>query len=65
MIVYKIKFYVNNTSHLTHKCFFVHFEFRSDPELDPDPIFFAAEPDPDLRKNVSDPNPWLNPNLCN
>jgi len=39
MIVYKIKFYVNNTSHLTHKCFFVHFEFRSDPELDPDPIF--------------------------
>ena len=30
-----------------------YFELRS--ELDPDPIFFSAEPDP--RKNILDPHP--------
>ena len=41
--------------------FFLHFDFRSDPESepDPDPEFFSAEPDPDPWKKMSDPHPCL------
>jgi len=42
-------------TYLKYKYFFFHFVLRSDPELDPDPIFL--EPDSDPRKRNSDPHP--------
>ena len=40
MMVYKIEFYAYLSTYPKYKYFFFHFELRSGPELDPDPIFF-------------------------
>ena len=37
-------------TYLKYKYIFFYFELRSDPELDPDPIFFSAKPDPREKK---------------
>ena len=51
MIVYNIEYYAYLPKMLIY--IFLHFDFRSDPDL------FAAVPDSDPWKQMSDPHPWL------